>query len=112
MRHAIANALYALAGLIDRRTVRVTDYDMGLEFGDQKKYSEDYRRETTSMNFHSRPETQVTAQFKPGHYTYAALTIGNSREFTVFMNRRFTRRLIDVLKGLEGAFDRFGEDRP
>lgn len=111
MRHAIANGLYALAGAIDKRAGKLSDLDMGLEFGDQPKYGDDYKQETVNMNLHSRPDTVVTAQFRPGSYTYAALTVGRGRSVTIFMNRRLTRRMIDVLKGLEGAFARFGEDR-
>lgn len=109
MRHAIANGLYALAGAIDKRSVKLSDYDLGLEFGDQPKYG-DHEQETVTMNLHSRPDTAVTAQFKPGSYTYAALTVGRGRSVTIFLNRRVTRRLIDVLKGMENAYARFGEE--
>lgn len=112
MRHAIANGLYSLAGAIDTHRARLRDMDSPMEFGDEKKY-ETYDGDSVGMNFHTRPDTQITANFKPGeHYTYAALTLGTRYGVTVFLNRRTTRRMIDVLKGLEGAYARFGENRP
>lgn len=112
MRHAIANGLYTLAGAIDKRAGKLSDLDLGLEFGDKPVYGSS-ELETVTMNFHSKPNSQVNGQFKPGSFTYASLSLGNyPQSITIFLNRRFTRRLIDVLKGLEGAYARFGEDRP
>lgn len=108
MRHALANALYSVARIIDRPSVKCEGGKQ--HFGDPG-YSGSSRAGTTwSMNLHSRDDTPISADFHPPeyNYTYAALHIA---EATVFLTRRSTLALLDVLRPVSEQFAKHGEGR-
>lgn len=107
-RHRIANLLYRLAAALDRGSGRVALGGDMLTFGDDGR--SDYRedRESITVQLHSREKTQVSADFKPGSYTYAALHLG---PVTVFLRRQSTVALIAVLTQVESAYRKYGESK-
>ena len=109
MRHGIANALYAIAEAVDRPATKCEGGK--LHFGDNRSLYDDPDRTSWSMNVHTRERgTRISGDFHPPEhgYTYAALHVAG---VTVFLTRRTTSELLDVMQGMSAAFAKHGEGR-
>lgn len=113
MRHRIANALYSAAAWMDRPTHKLAAGGDSLEFGDYRNSGHwaDRTLDSGSLGLHTRPDTPVSAHFKPGDYVYAALHVGRGASVTVYLSRTITLRLINVLRGVDEAFREYGEGK-
>lgn len=107
LRHRIANACYAVGRRLDAAPAVYADDPE--QFGDKREFQ--FRGDATAITVgvHLR-EGSISGAFSNEHgYTYSALTVGNERECTLFLSRRTTLRLVNVLNEMLRRFDKYGE---
>ena len=107
MRHALANLLYSLGSAMDAPSRAAGCKN---EFGDKRRF--DGAGDTITFQFHVRDETPIRGRYDGGSFfTYAALTVGDTQDCTLFLTRQSTLKLLDVLGGISDGFRKYGENR-
>jgi len=114
MRHALANALYRLAGRLDRMTAYQTRSWDGLQVGDTPPpWGASPPGDTATIQLHTRDDSIVSGSFKADRYsTYASLQVGSNPSVLLFLTRRSTRKLLDTIRGMDDLFCKYGEEKP